>query len=42
MFLLLVLHPALLQEANLNLKLWEHEVEYENIWHMGFVRNIPN
>jgi len=26
----LVLHPTLLQEANLNLNLWEHEVEYEN------------
>ena len=25
----LVLHPTLLQEANLNLNLWEHEVDFE-------------
>jgi hypothetical protein len=24
-----VLHPALLQEANLNINVWEYEVEYE-------------
>ena len=24
-----VLHPTLLQEANLNINVWEYEVEYE-------------